>query len=71
MKHECSRQIFEKHPYIKFRENPFSGSRVLCFRTVRQTDVTKLIVVFRNFVDAHKKDFRGRGCAEVDTIGLV
>ena len=40
-------------------------------RTVRQTDVTKLIVVFRNFVDAHKKDFRGRGCAEVDTIRLV
>jgi len=28
MKLKYSRQIFEKYSYIKFRENPFSGSRV-------------------------------------------
>jgi hypothetical protein len=72
MKHECSRQIFEKYSYIKFHENPFVGSRVVWFgQTDGQTDMTKLIVVFRNFADAPKKDLRGTVCEEVDTIGLV
>ena len=61
MKVESSRQIFEKFQNIKFHENPFSGSQVVpCGgtdgRTDRQTDVTQLIVAFRNFANAHKND---------------
>ena len=52
MKLEFSRQIFEKYSNIKFHENPFIGSRVVpCGRT----DITKLIVAFRNFTNAPKK----------------
>jgi hypothetical protein len=36
---------------MKFHENPSSGSRVLCGRTVGQT---KMIVAFRNFANAPK-----------------
>ena len=68
MKHEFSRQIFEKYSNTKFNENPFSGNRVVWFG---QTDGHELIIVFRNFADAPKKDFRGTGCEEVDTIGPV
>jgi hypothetical protein len=51
MKLEFSRQIFEKYSNIKFRENPFSGNRVVpCGRT----DMTKVIVAFRNFAKAAK-----------------
>jgi len=40
---------------IKFHENPSSGSRVVaCGRTDRQTDMTKLIVAYRNFANAPK-----------------
>jgi hypothetical protein len=42
----------KKRPNIKFRQNPSSGSRVL---PCGQTDMTKLIVAFRNFVNAAKK----------------
>ena len=57
---EFSRQIFEKSSNIKFHENPSSGSRVVpCGQTDRRTDgrtdMTKLIVVFRNFANAPKK----------------
>jgi hypothetical protein len=53
MKLELSRQIFEKYSNVKFHENQSSGSRaVSCGRTDRQTDrqtdMTKLIVAFRN-----------------------
>jgi hypothetical protein len=59
MKLEYSRQVFEKHSNIKFPENPSSGSRAVpCGgrdrRTDGQTDMTKLIVAFRNFVNAPK-----------------
>jgi len=59
---EFSRQIFETS-YTKLHENPSSGRGVaLCGRTDRlkerhkdkkhtQTDVTKLIVAFRNFFE--------------------
>ena len=54
---EFSRHIFEKYANIKLYENPFKGSGVvLCGRTDRQmdrqTDMTKLIVAFRNFANA-------------------
>jgi len=40
---------FEKSSDIKFRNNPFSGSRVVpsC-----RTDITKLITSYRNFANA-------------------
>ena len=50
---EFSRQIFEKSLNIKFHENPSSGSRIVpCERTDRPTDMTKLLVAFRNFMKA-------------------
>ena len=56
MKLEFSPQIFEKYPNVKFNENPFSGSRVVpCGQTDGRTEMTKLIVSFRNFAKAPKK----------------
>ena len=56
-KNEISWQISEKYSNIKFHENPPSGSRVVpCGRTDRQTDMTKLIVTFRNYTNAPKKE---------------
>ena len=52
MKLELSGQIFEKYSNVKFHENPFSGSRV--FHGDGGTDMTKLVVVFDNFVKAPK-----------------
>ena len=53
MKLKFSRQIFEKHSNIKLHGNLSSGSRVVsCGRTDRQTDMTKLIVAFRDFANA-------------------
>jgi hypothetical protein len=54
MKLEFSRQLFEKKNYsvIKFFENPSSESRVVDGRT----DMTKLIVAFRNFANASPKN---------------
>jgi len=49
MKFEFSRRIFGKESNVKFRENPSSGSRVVA---CGQTDMTKLIVAFRNFVES-------------------
>ena len=50
MKLEISRKSFEEYSNIKFDKNPSIGSRVVqCGRTDRQTNMTKLIVAFRNF----------------------
>jgi len=60
---EFSQQIFEKYSNIKFHENPYSWFRIaICGRTDSrtekrtdwQTDMTKLIVTFRNFANAPK-----------------
>jgi hypothetical protein len=51
MKYEISRQIFEKVSNIKFHQNPTNGCRVVPYG---QTDMTKLIVAFRNFANAPK-----------------
>ena len=51
MKLEISQQIFEIYSNIKFNGNLSSGSLgVPCGRT----DVTKLMVIFRNFANASK-----------------
>jgi len=54
MKLEFSRQNFETYTNTIFYENPSSESRVPCRRTDGQTDTTKLIVAFRNFMNAPK-----------------
>jgi hypothetical protein len=45
---------------MELRDNPSSGSRVvLCGQTDRQTDMTKLIVAFRDFMNAPEKPLPG------------
>ena len=51
MKLEFSQRIFEEYSNVKFHENPSSGSRVV---PCGGTDMTKLIVAFRNFANAPK-----------------
>jgi hypothetical protein len=53
MKIDLSRQIFEKCLKMKFNENPSIGSPIV---PSGRTDMTKLIVAFRNFVDAPKSE---------------
>jgi hypothetical protein len=50
-----SRQIFEEYSNAKFRDKPFLGAELLHAdkKTDGQTDITKLIVAFRNFARAH------------------
>ena len=59
MELEFSRQILEKDTNIKFHQNPSSGRGVVpCGRAGgqrdRQTNMTKLIATFRNFVNMPK-----------------
>jgi hypothetical protein len=52
IKLEFSRQSVEEYSNIKFHKNPSIGSQVVqCGRTDRQTDMTNLIVAFRNFCE--------------------
>jgi len=51
MKLTFSRQILEKYSNIKFHENMSSRSRIV---SCGQTDMTKLMVAFRNFANAPK-----------------
>ena len=51
MKVEYYGKIFEKYSNI-FHENPTRGSRVA---PCRRTDMKKLIITIRNFVDVPKK----------------
>jgi hypothetical protein len=56
---EFSRQIIEKYSNIELYENPSSGRQVVpCERTYvhadGRTDMTNVIVAFRNFADASK-----------------
>jgi hypothetical protein len=49
IKFEFPRHTFEKFSHIKFHENSSNGSRVV---PCGQTDMTKLIVIYRNFGNA-------------------
>jgi len=52
------RQIFEKKLYTNLNEDPSSGRRVVsCGHSdaVRRTDMTKLMLAFRNFAKATEK----------------
>ena len=44
--------FFAKYSNIKFHENPSSESRFFFFHADVRTDMTKLIVAFRNFFKA-------------------
>jgi hypothetical protein len=57
IKLEFSRQIFEKYSNIKFHKNSSSGRRVVPCRTDRRTDMTMLIVDFRNFANTLKNSW--------------
>jgi len=51
VKLEFSRLIFEKYSNINVHENPSNGSRVVSYG---RTDITGLILAFRNFANAPK-----------------
>ena len=53
MKFKFSGHFFENVSNIKFNQSAYSGSRVV---PCGQTDVTKLIVAFRNFANAPKNE---------------
>jgi hypothetical protein len=49
MKIEYSPQVFEKYSHIIYKENPSRECRVVpCAQTGRMTEMTELIVAFRN-----------------------
>ena len=51
-----SRQVIERFSRNIFYENPSSGNQVVpCGQTDRQTDMTKLKIVFRNFSKGAQK----------------
>jgi len=54
MKLAFSYQISEEYSSIKFHDNLFSGSRVLCGQTGRQTDKHDEPNSFHSFVNAPK-----------------
>jgi hypothetical protein len=53
--------FYEKYSNIRFNENASSVSRVVpCGQTAGLTDMTKLIVAFRNFAKAPTDMFMGK-----------
>jgi hypothetical protein len=67
--------MFEKYSNIKFHENPSSGSRVVPSRltdgrTDGQTDMTKLMIAFRNFVNALKNRRNALSEPNVELLAL-
>ena len=62
MKLEFSRLTFENYSNIKFHENWSSGSRVV---SCGRAEMTKLIVAFRNFAKAPKKERHVYYCMHV------
>ena len=56
MKPEFSRQIFRKYPNIKFGEH-VQRKPICSTRTDKRTDMTKLMVAFRNPADQPNKEW--------------
>jgi hypothetical protein len=57
MEREFSTRILEKYSNIQFHENSSSGRRdIPCGQTDRRTNMTKIRVVFRNFVNSTKNE---------------
>jgi hypothetical protein len=77
IKLEFSQQSFEKYSNIKLHKNLASRSRVVPRgQTDRQTDMTKLIVAFRNFAKTPKKYSNGgetlcKGVILYSVLGLT
>ena len=69
MKLVFSRQIFEKCSNIKYHEHASSGSRIVpCGYTDGRTDMTKLIVTFRNFKSAPKNFANTKMLQQSDSV---
>ena len=67
---EFSRQIFKNYSDMKFLRNLSTGSRVVPWRrTDRQTDMTNLIVAFRNFSNGPKSRWEAE-CHKLNTVHL-
>jgi hypothetical protein len=66
MKLEFIRQIFEKNHQISIfmKIHPVGVVFYVGGRTYGRTDVTKLIVAFRNFANAHKNCYKGPNLQE-------
>jgi len=60
---EFYQQILEKHSCIKFNENPSIGSRAVSYG---RTNMMKLIVAFRNFVNASKTFFQTKPVEKIN-----
>jgi hypothetical protein len=71
MKLEFPPRSFEKYSNIKFHENLSSGSRVVSMWTDGWTDMTKLIVAFRNFANAPKAVCLFRSQCVLRNISLI
>jgi len=54
MELEFHRPIFEKFSVVKFNENPSNGAEFFFDHVL--TDMTKLIVAFRNFMNVLKNE---------------
>ena len=53
IKPELPLQIFEKYTNINFHENPSVGAELFHADRGGRTDMTKVVVTFRNFTNAH------------------
>jgi hypothetical protein len=65
IKLEFSREVFEKYASVKFRKSFQWGpifSMQIDGQTDRQTDMTKLIVAFRNFVKDSQRHIHSNNC---------
>jgi len=67
---------FFKSMNIKFHENPFRRSRVVpCggkdWQTDRQTDITKIIINFRNYANAPRNNGQKYNCADLNPLAYT
>jgi hypothetical protein len=69
MKLEFTRQFLENYSSIKFHGYASSGSRIVpCGQKDGRTDMTKLIVTFRNFENAPKNSAMTKTLLQSDSV---